>query len=179
MAKGGNWERDISKFLTKWLTGSEKPYKYWRMPGSGSLSTIHEENVDLSGDIRSLAPEAEFLTDIFSIEAKIGYPHTSFFQHFKGVKNFNIKDFWIQCINDASHNNKRGMLIYKKIREKSILGIENDTKEMLERINPKLKDLPSLQLKFNTIDNLCDIIFYNMKEFFNVIKSIDIKGLLG
>ena len=52
MGKGGDFERQVSKTLTKWLSGREKPYLFWRMPGSGGLATIHEENVGLSGDIR-------------------------------------------------------------------------------------------------------------------------------
>jgi hypothetical protein len=55
MGKGGDFEREISKAFTKWLTGVEKPYKFWRMPGSGGLATIHEENTNLSGDIRSVS----------------------------------------------------------------------------------------------------------------------------
>ena len=32
MGKGGDFEREIAKTLTVWLTGKEKPYMYWRMP---------------------------------------------------------------------------------------------------------------------------------------------------
>ena len=45
MSKGGDNERNVSKFLTKWLTGKEKPYMFWRQDASGGLATVHVENV--------------------------------------------------------------------------------------------------------------------------------------
>lgn len=60
MAKGGSFEREISKYLTKWLTGTEKPYKYWRQDASGGLATIHAENVHLTGDIKPLVSKLNF-----------------------------------------------------------------------------------------------------------------------
>ena len=112
--KGSLWERDIAKTLTKWLTGKEKPYVWWRMPGSGAIATISEENKELSGDIMPLRPEGAFLTDKFSIEAKTGYPSSSFHKHLKGVKNDEIRLFWEQCCGDANRASKLPMLIYKK-----------------------------------------------------------------
>ena len=154
MGKGGDFEREVSKTLTRWLTGKEKPYMYWRMPGSGGLATIHEENRGLTGDIRSLHPDAEFLTDCFSIECKTGYPRTSFWQHFKNLKNFSIKEFWQQCVNDAYKANKRPMLIYRKKGQQIILGICKPDKLELEKMNDMLPTLPCLEMRF-----LLEVIF--------------------
>jgi len=148
--KGSAWERDICKYLSKWIQGSEKPYLFWRQPLSGGLATISELNKDLSGDIRSISPKSEWWP--FSVEAKTGYPKTSFWQHFKDLKHFNIADFWIQCTDDAKKADKYPMLIYRKLRQKPI----------------------SIQMNWN---NLESIVFYSFKDFFNTITPEDIKGI--
>jgi len=176
-SKGGPFERYVSKFLTKWLTGKEKPFCFWRMPGSGSLSTIHEECMDLSGDIRAITKEATVFTDVFSVECKIGYPKTSFWQHFTNVKNFNIKDFWSQCCNDALKSNKFPMLIYRKKNKTEIVGINEKCYSYIKKISPEISDIPTMFIKFDKQDNLDTIVFFNMKKFFEVININTIKKL--
>jgi hypothetical protein len=170
MGKGGDFEREISKCLTCWLTGEEKPYAYWRMPGSGSLSTIHEENKDLSGDIVALTPEAEFLTNIFSIECKTGYPTTSFWQHFARIKNFNIEIFWRQCFEDAVKANKYPMLVYRKKGRKPIIGISKYIKDKLN-----LEELPYLELKFE--EKLPILVFFDFNDFLKVVTPQRIRNM--
>lgn len=172
MGKGGDFERDVAKALTLWLTGVEKPYKYWRMPGSGGLATIHEECSNLSGDIRALSPDAEFLTDRFSIECKTGYPSTSFWQHFKNIKTFKIKEFWKQCVHDAYHAGKEPMLIYRKKGKQIIVGFCPATVFRLEGINEQLGCLPMITMRF-TLEELPNLTFYDFNDFFDVITPKD------
>ncbi|MFW6129963.1 MAG: putative PDDEXK endonuclease [Atribacterota bacterium] len=162
--KGSKWERDVAKFLTKWLTGVEKPYCFWRSPGSGSVSTIIKENEHISGDIISLKPEAKFFTDVFSIELKTGYPDTSFFHYFS-CKNFQIENFWSQCVKDAG--NKNPLLVYKKDRNTPIVGI---TKIVANKL--KLNKLKHITVKF---DKLPDLVLLSFYDFFNKVKPEDIK----
>jgi len=168
MGKGSTFERDVSKSLTKWLTGKNKPYQYWRMPASGGLATISEENADLSGDIRSLTQDAAFLTDIFSLELKRGYPKTSFWQLFANIKHFNIEEFWDQCCNDAEKADKKPMLIYRKTGRKVIVGIDLIVENKLSKY---LSMLPSMSIRFQS--ELPTIVFYNFEEFLaNVTPDI-------
>lgn len=158
MAKGGEFERKIAKYLTKWVSGKEKPYIYWRMPGSGSLATISEANKELSGDIHPLRLEGAFLTDRFSIECKDGYPKANFHQHLKDIKNFEIKEFWLQCLEAANRAGKHGMLVWKKKGLKEIVGISPISAKLLQ---PKLKNIV---LVFD--DGTSPIRFYDMVDFF-------------
>ena len=174
MGKGGDFERDVSKALTKWLTGTEKPYKFWRMPGSGGLATIHEECTNLSGDIRALSNDSEFLTDCFSIECKTGYPSTSFWQHFKQIKNFNIKEFWRQCVQDSLKAGKRPMLIYRKKGKQEIIGICKADKVALEAVSDRLAILPNLSLRFE-LEELPEVTFYSLKDFLEAVSPEIIK----
>jgi len=170
MGKGGDFEREISKSLTVWLTGKEKPYAYWRMPGSGSLSTIHEQNKNLSGDITAILPEAEFLTNSFSIECKTGYPQTSFWQHFGRVKNFNIEIFWRQAFEDSSRAGKHPMLIYRKKGRKPIIGISEWISNVLE-----INNLPSVNFRFGKDVKLPNLVFFDFNDFLQEVTPQKIK----
>jgi len=179
MAKGGSFEREISKYLTKWLTGTEKPYKYWRQDASGGLATIHAENVHLTGDIKPLGKDAEFLTDVFSIECKTGYGKTSFWQHFPSTK-FALQDFWVQCIEDAPEN-KYPMLIYRKLRRKPIVGINSIIKDSLYFL---IKELNYASVAWGSDIKCCrcgkrhpleELFLFDMNDFFELVKPIHIK----
>jgi len=171
MGKGGDFERVIAKTLTVWLTGKEKPYMYWRMPASGGLATIHSECGELSGDIRSLHKDADFLTDTFSIECKNGYPKADFWHLFKSVKNFDLRNFWEQCVNDAQRASKLPMLIYRKKGKKIIIGIQEKDRSSLN-----LTCLPTLIINF-CMGDLPAAAFYDFESFWKNISIEDIKKL--
>jgi len=171
-SKGSTFERDIAKYLSKWLKGSEKPYQYWRAPSSGALLTMNEMNRDASGDIMALTTDAKFLTDIFSIELKVGYPKTSFWQHFRDTKSFGIRLFWDQCCEDAVKAKKKPMLIYRRKGKSEIVGISY----MPEILN-SLTNINSLILKWKEID-IPQLYLFDMKEFFNSISPKEIKESL-
>lgn len=171
--KGSTWERDVAKTLTKWLTGNEKPYVWWRMPGSGAIATISEENKELSGDIMSMRPEGAFLTDRYSIECKVGYPNSSFHKHLKGVKNDEIRLFWQQAVDDANRADKLPMLIYKKKQYNALIGI-TDFEGVLKH---KLRNIPSIIMTWGDYDDLPVVHFFDMEEFLNTVTPEDIKSL--
>ena len=175
MAKGGEWERKVAKLLSKWLTGKEKPYQYWRMPASGGLATIHKDNMELTGDIMALTPEAEFLVNKFCIECKAGYKEASFDKHFKYNKSDPLKSFWTQVSNDSVKSGKRPMLIYKK---KGLptpwVGIGPGTYFCLQ---DSLRNIRFIHIGWGT-QSLSDIWFFEMKEFFDLITPEYVKELV-
>jgi hypothetical protein len=170
MAKGSEFERYISKFLTKWLTGKTKPYMFWRQDASGGIATIHFENCHMTGDICSVHPDSRFFMDVFSIECKTGYPKTSFWQHFKGAK-FGIEEFWLQALRDAEKSSKNPLLIYRKKGRKSLLGINSNVED---KLFDKLKDLNKIIICWKDID---DCILYDMESFFEKVKPDDIRNI--
>jgi hypothetical protein len=147
---------------------------YGRQDGSGSLATIHCENKHLSGDICSYHPDSSFLTDQFSIECKTGYPTTSFWQHFKNIKNDNIRDFWRQCVKDAYHSGKMPMLIYRKKSRQPIIGLCATTVFKLEAKCEQLQVLPMITMRFQ-LEELPNVTFYDLKNFLEVVKPDDLR----
>jgi hypothetical protein len=171
-AKGSGWERDVSKILTKWISGKESPYLFWRSPSSGVLQTISKYKENTSGDIISLSPETDFFCSLFSIEAKIGYPDADFFKFFKDMKNDEIKSFWEQATTDALKSGKKAMLIFKKKNKNILLAIDTEVAGHLSEIT----ELPKCLILNYKNDLLCPI-FFDMIEFFDKVKPEHIKQL--
>lgn len=172
MAKGGDWERDVCKYLSKWIQGSEKPYLFWRGHGSGGTFTRNESVGErFAGDVYNIGEEGKFLVDRFTIEVKNGYKDTSFDKHLKYNTKDNIKEFWIQVCGDAERTNKHPMLIYKK---KGFpvpwIGI---TEEIFRIVLPYMKNKRYVLLYWGT--ELPQTHFYGLHEFFEIITPDIIK----
>lgn len=161
-SKGSQWERDVCKFMSKWVTGQEKPYLFWRGHGSGAMFT-NNANVGqaFSGDIYAVSEEGKFFTDLFSIECKNGYPKTSLDLHFKYNKSDDFKDFWTQTTNDAEKSSKFPLLIFKK------KGLTVQWLCISQEVYSKFdKYLGNIRcIKIGWVD-LPDMYIFSMEEFF-------------
>ena len=172
-AKGGQWERDICKYLSKWINGSEKPYVFWRGRGSGAMFTNSNEiGESFSGDVYCVRPEGKFLLDKFSIECKNGYSGASLDKHLKNNKNDTLKDFWTQAVDDAVKSDKLPMLIFKKKGSPSPwVGISQIS---FNNYDKYLNDLKFIHLRWGK--ELMDCYLFEMKEFFKVITPVIVEG---
>lgn len=174
MAKGGGWERDVCKFLSKWIQGEVKPYIFWRGHGSGGTFTkdflVGER---FAGDVYHVRDEGKFLTDRFVLECKDGYKNASFDKHLKYNKSDDIKNFWNQVVEDSRKTNKYPMLIYKKKGMPTPwVGI---TFEVFSLLKEKLKECRYIKLCW--AGELPDTYFFEYKEFFGKIIPADIEGI--
>lgn len=172
MAKGSQFERELARFLTQWLSNQKKELYFWRSPSSGAVATVSSQ--DIAGDIMAVKPEAYILTKVWNIEAKNGYPKASFDKHLKETKGDIIKDFWIQCVRDAQSCNpiKKPMLIFKKKGLKPIIGISSIDCPIIDKIKyDKIhmknitEELNCLILHWKDIDTY-GTTFFDMKQFF-------------
>ena len=172
-AKGSGFEREISRYLTEWLTGQRKKYYFSRSPGSGALATMVAANDDISSDIIALQPEAKIICDNFSVECKNGYAEASLDKHLKDNKNNTIEDFWIQVNRDAAKGNKNPMLIFKKKGNNIIwLGIGSSAYDKLKEY---LFELKFVQLNF--ANGLETVYLFDMKKFFKIITPGVVKEI--
>ena len=169
--KGSEFERQISKFLSSWLTGSERPLQFWRSPSSGGLSTRYQDD-NISGDIVAITKESKSMWP-FSVECKNGYGKINITHNFiQDSKSNNIKDFWIQCTDDCPAD-KYPMLIFKQLRHKPLVGIDH---RAYEKLKFKLSTLNICYLYFG-IESLPILVLMDFKEFFECITQDDIKKL--
>lgn len=163
--KGSKWERDVSRFLTEWLTGQKKELYFWRSPSSGAVATINVGNSAISGDIIALKPEAAWFTDLFSIECKNGYEESSFDKFLKENKSDPLVAFWEQACHDALSAEKRPMLIFRKKGFQPIVGIDIYTERLLHK---HLKGMRRVAICYG--DELPDCCFYDLKKFFEKLE---------
>lgn len=72
--KGSQFERNISRELSLWLSKGKDDSIFWRSPGSGSWATRKGVSSTVgAGDILTLKPEGEKLLKYTTIELKRGY----------------------------------------------------------------------------------------------------------
>lgn len=77
MAKGGNYERELSRELSLWCSNGEDDDLFWRSASSGAKATQRAKKGKKTkghcGDICSTDPSSAFVTRVITIEAKRGY----------------------------------------------------------------------------------------------------------
>jgi len=160
--KGSGYERALSKILTKWASGQDKDYWFYRTAASGGIPTMSGGNPDLSGDIMPLNEDVSWMK-IFSFEAKCGYGGASFDKHLTGVKGNCIRDFWKQCTEDATKHSKIPILVFKKDRTKAWIGTSFALHHKLEKY---LSAEPMIHLRY---ENLPDLYTYDLDTFLKII----------
>ena len=170
--KGSAWERDISRFISKWMSGQDKELYCWRSPGSGAVATINLGNKAISGDLIPLKPEASKFFDIFSIECKNGYPGADPFKCITSSKGDDLRDFWIQACRDADKAEKLPMLIFKKkgVRGNPFVGVTFNGACRFMNMKQGMS-LPNIALRFN--DELPILYMFDLQSFFGLIDYKD------
>jgi len=179
-AKGSEEERKICKYLSKWLTGSERPYQFWRTSNSGGTSTVIAENIHMTGDITAITPEARWVTDLFSIEIKCGYPQVDLMDHLKNRKSTEIEDFWKQCNKDAERAHKYPLLVFHRKRFPVVVGFSETLEDMFPWSASLTHRLKCVSLMFqykDGIEYLPTLYLYNFEEFFDLVTPEELKKL--
>ena len=162
-SKGGDFEREICRFLTVWCGGDPKKPYFWRQPASGGMFTRNADD-NMSGDIRSIRPEGDFLTKYISLELKNGYPKASFDYHLKCNKSDGIREHWQQCVDDAGGSNKMPLLIYRKKGIKPIfVGISTP---LYKEFKKYLSLCRMIHLTYPDT-NLPDLYLFGITDFFD------------
>lgn len=171
-SKGSNFEREISRRFTMWLTGQDKDLAFYRSPSSGAVATINSMNEDITGDIIAIKPEARVITSKFSIECKDGYPDIDTLKIFKNNKNDTLKSFWSQCIGDAKKANKNGMLIFRKKGYPILIGIENNI-NMAKLMKVKIDTYQTISFD----NSLPKLLIFELDTFLNNLDDLVLKQI--
>jgi hypothetical protein len=152
--KGSSFERVISRALTKWITGKEKPEIFWRAASSGAKATVEMRSgilSNMSGDITAIGTEGSwFCSDIF-VECK-SYRHI-------GIESFLFQKgelfcFWIKTCRQASDQKKIPLMIIKENRKKIFVMINRET-DIEELYAQNLLS----RVKFSK-DTICDVFYF-------------------
>ena len=126
--KGNNFEREVSKLLSLFLSEGKEDDLLYRTASSGARYTSRKmkgkDTRNQSGDITSITPEADDFINSVNIEVK-HYKDIGLWSLFTGASNSNILEFWNQVRRDADSTSKLPMLIVKQ-NYKPVLLVTNE-----------------------------------------------------
>ena len=81
MAKGSNFEREICRKLSTWVSAGIRDDIFWRAAASGAMATTRakggKSTFGQCGDIQAVHPDGRALLDLVTIELKRGYSKSS------------------------------------------------------------------------------------------------------
>ncbi len=121
-AKGSQFERDICRLLSRWVTDGKRDDCFWRSAMSGGRATVAKKagrDVRQAGDITSVSPEGHALTNLFFIETKFykSLAIDSFILENKGP----LAAFWKEACKKARSHKLLPMLIAKENRREPLI----------------------------------------------------------
>lgn len=109
-SKGNKYEWKLFKRFTLWASGREKPLYYGKTSGSGGQATrTKDHRSPMIGDMMSLCPEADFLTQVLVFEFKDRL-ETNIFDLLKGRGS--VFDWWAELKERAKKAGKEPALVF-------------------------------------------------------------------
>ncbi len=117
---GNNYEREVAKKLSEWITQGERDDVLWRDLSSGARGTTRKKSGKDSlqeGDFVATDLNYKWFTDAFYVDSK-SYKECNFvFINEKNIKSNGIFNQWIKVCNDCPDNKVPVMVC--KIRDRS------------------------------------------------------------
>jgi hypothetical protein len=121
--KGSEYERQICKALSLWVSGGQREDLFWRSAMSGGRATVGKrKGLDLAhhaGDISATHPLGHILTDHFYVECKryADLNFGSFLTKQKGP----LAGFWEEAVKQARAHDRVPMLIVREDRGDTLI----------------------------------------------------------
>jgi len=116
-AKGNKYERDVARFLTRWITGKDNPLLFWRSTSSGAFWTTSRCAEGQAGDISAVHVDGQWFIDQYTIECKSVAPIKFDLGH-----TGDLEKFWGQAINQARGIDREPLLFLKRNNRKELFG---------------------------------------------------------
>jgi hypothetical protein len=122
MAKGGGFENEVCKELSRWWTYGERDDIFRRTAGSGGKATSRQkrgrDTAFEFGDISFSDDVGKPFIDRYNVECKTGYATKSKWDVLDIIdskqKETVLEKFWKQCVDDASKSGRIPLLIFRR-----------------------------------------------------------------
>lgn len=168
---GNQYERDVAKKISKWLTGSEDEIVVWRNVHSGSIGTVKkkkgESGKNVDGDFQCLDSQYESFFNLFYIDSKSLTKINLFMINPANQKSNKLLNEWKKVVDDAESSNKEPMM-WVKIRD------DRKIPEFIMMTNKFLINFDNfMECIFK--DNKYSCIIFLQDEF---LKTFDYKDLI-
>lgn len=124
--KGQNFERQIAKYLSRWITYGDRDDVFWRSSNSGGRATVRAATGSagglVSGDLCAVRPEGFPLLEVFVIECKF-YKDLKL-QDLPFDRKSVIPKAWNKVCKESVRESRRPMLILKQNNRPILLGLQ-------------------------------------------------------
>ena len=168
-AKGRQFEKEVSKLLSLWLTMQERHDVLIPSVQSGGLATQQYKakgevtTTHQSGDLAMSHPAAASFIEYFSVECKT-YKSADvlFLMDAKTTlaidrNSLGVAGWWEQCKDDAVRVNKIPMLIFKQDYRKVMVGVRGSFKRVVDEY---WENTDLWTLHFPRVDLWCSPLYY-------------------
>lgn len=115
-AKGSEFERQVCRQLTEWVTGKRRPEIFWRSATSGAKATSEIKagrRSHMGGDIVAIHPEGQWFTTLFSVECKNRKSFGALPYFLLG--EVALYEWWARCCLDAVSTTRVPLLIFRQL----------------------------------------------------------------
>jgi hypothetical protein len=128
--KGSQFERDMSRAFSLWVTNQKSDDCFWRSASSGGAHTRRQAKgggmASQAGDLRCTAEGGVLFSKLFSVECKFvkdATTHNLFFGNAAGK----TVEFWLQASRDAKATGRRPILALRQNRIGEVLIVDQKT----------------------------------------------------
>jgi len=189
MAKGGQFERDVCKWLSLWWTDDTRHDIFSRTRGSGSALKRGGSKWE-GGDIGFVDPIGEPLIRHCNIEAKTGYATKSKLKSGKTresnwcvldsldsiLKQPTLEKMWEQCERDALITGREPWLIFRRFRRSACIAFTlSFFLSLIEMFGHPPRHIPLARLRFtpsgtDTLPTTLQVLL--LTQFFEWVPDI-------
>ncbi len=177
--KGGQFERDVCKALSLWVSGGSKKDVFWRSAMSGGRSTIGKNKGEVlsaqAGDISTISPIGYSLTNRFILEAKF-YKSLEVSGLVTGTGN--LLSFWKVLKKDALFHKRVPLLIAKQNRIPTVLCTDQLGVHLLNAQEFILLEAPKDEILILDMNSLLErgyeetrLLHYNYRGALNAFRA--------
>lgn len=147
--KGNNFENEISKILSRWLTEDQRSDVLERSPASGGKFTSHQKQHrdfgNIAGDLIAVAEEGMHLISQFVVEIKhrndAGINAESLIYR---TSETGLISFWKKLLQECVQTQKLPMIVFKQNNRPILIGLCDQGVELF-----KLQDSVQCSFKFH------------------------------
>ena len=161
--KGAQFERDICRSLSLWISNGERQDLFWRSAMSGGRATLGLRKGDVlksqAGDISSIDMLGHHFLETFLIEVKF-YKDLELNALIKYNRG-SLVNFWDKTVDDAKSFHKKPILIAKQNYSPIFMGMERGGVKLFEEHTEgtgllPLGIFPDLGLELYSFDYFCE-----------------------
>ncbi len=184
MAKGGSFENEVCKELSKWWTEGERDDVFRRTAGSGGKATSRRkrgrDTAFEFGDISFSDDIGKPFIDLFNIECKTGYSTKSKWDVLDFIdsrQNYPIlRKFWEQSSSDSEESNRIPLLIFRRNGRSKCIAFNY---KMMDRFSDYIEfmDFQSVIVDMKKFPEVSRLFIVPFNEFLEIVSPEIVKEI--